>query len=356
MRVTFKTLKQQKFELELKEDELVSEVKKKIEAAKGVDFSAESQTLIHAGKVMKDSETLKDNKVTDKGFIVVMSVSKPPPKEASPPCDKAPETIKTVANSQPVTPSPAAVSSEQPPSVAAIDTPPSATNEVQTGEGALVTGEEYERTIREMMNMGFERSMVVRAMRASFNNPDRAVEYLLSGSIPSVGIPDNPHVSDRTATESTRAEAPGDDQSVSESAGSDDPIAALANLRQFREMRALVQANPELLPQLIQQIGADNPELLRLIQENEQTFLEFLNAPINPEAGEGEGTDASDVAPSRGPTAVITVTPEERAAIDRLKALGFPEELVIQAYYACEKNEDAAANFLLSEGLDDEMV
>lgn len=48
--------------------------------------------------------------------------------------------------------------------------------------GSFVTGDALQSTIKNMEEMGFERTQIMRALKASYNNPDRAVEYLMNVS------------------------------------------------------------------------------------------------------------------------------------------------------------------------------
>lgn len=68
-------------------------------------------------------------------------------------------------------------------------------------------------------------------------------------------------------------------------------------------------------------------------------------------AGQPQGgmPGAGAAAPQRPPGGgghVINVTPEELAAIERLEQLGFHKQRCLQAFLACDKNEELAANFL----------
>ncbi|KAI5285314.1 hypothetical protein KEM52_002492 [Ascosphaera acerosa] len=95
-------------------------------------------------------------------------------------------------------------------------------------------------------------------------------------------------------------------------------------------------------------------DLALMIAAHQDEFLQLLSEDGGA-AGEGEGLDGLDapVLPGVG-THTISVTEEEREAIERLCNLGFSRESVIQAYFACDKNEELAANFLFDQPDDDE--
>lgn len=63
-------------------------------------------------------------------------------------------------------------------------------------------------------------------------------------------------------------------------------------------------------------------------------------------AGGGMPTGAGGAGRARPPPGSIQVTPEEMASIDRLVSFGFTKARAAEAFFACDKNEELAANFL----------
>ncbi|XP_036004391.1 RAD23 homolog A, nucleotide excision repair protein a [Fundulus heteroclitus] len=363
MQITLKTLQQQTIQIEIDPEQTVKALKEKIEAERGKDnFPVSGQKLIYAGKILQDDTPIKDYKIDEKNFVVVMVSKAKPAAPASPPVSEAPKppvqdsgstsTPAPATNPAPA-PAPAAVpiSSEeaQPEPNTAATEPQQPASSSGGGLGldassTLVTGAEYEAMLTEIMSMGYERERVVAALRASFNNPHRAVEYLLTG-IPSSPVQEsNPPPQAPTSASTERPSL----------AEGENPLAFLRTQSQFLHMRQAIQQSPSLLPTLLQQLGRENPRLLQQISQHQELFIQMLNEPVGegeevPEVGE-MGAAGEEAAPVN----YIQVTPQEKEAIERLKALGFPEALVIQAYFACEKNENLAANFLLNQGLEDD--
>lgn len=330
MLLTFKTLQQLTFQIEIDPEETVKALKLKIEVEKGKEYAADHQRLIYAGKILIDENKLASYNIDEKKFIVIM-VAKPKPSETpnAPPSTSAPEGESPSTESGDAKAKPPSEEVAKPTTAPAT----SAAEPERAAEPQEATSEpDNEETITSIMDMGYSRLQVEQALRASFNNRERAVEYLITG------IP-----------EELLQEQEGDE-------GSDeDPLAFLREQPQFQQMRAVIQQNPNLLNAVLQQIGQTNPALLQAISQHQQAFVRMLNEPAPAATGavvEANDDSAEAVAP-QVPQNIIQVSPQDKEAIERLKALGFPEHMVIQAYFACEKNENLAANFLLSQNFDD---
>eukprot|EP00696_Hemimastix_kukwesjijk_P008125 gnl/Hemi2/20281_TR6726_c0_g1_i1.p2 gnl/Hemi2/20281_TR6726_c0_g1~~gnl/Hemi2/20281_TR6726_c0_g1_i1.p2 ORF type:complete len:188 (-),score=103.36 gnl/Hemi2/20281_TR6726_c0_g1_i1:254-817(-) len=102
-----------------------------------------------------------------------------------------------------------------------------------------------------------------------------------------------------------------------------------------------LQTDATKLRDFIATLSQEDPELVALINQNPNAFVQLL---------QGGGSAAA------GPrTEYIQVTADERAAIERLTRLGFSRDMVLQAYIACERNEEITANYLLEHGAEDDM-
>ncbi|KAM6182968.1 UV excision repair protein RAD23 homolog B [Erethizon dorsatum] len=406
MQVTLKTLQQQTFKIDIDPEETVKALKEKIESEKGKDaFPVAGQKLIYAGKILNDDTALKEYKIDEKNFVVVMvtkpkAVTTPAPattQQSSPASTTTVSSSTATAVAQAPTPAPAlapastpasitpavtTASSEPVPASAAQQEKPaekpaetpaassptstdntsgdsSRSNLFEDATSALVTGQSYENMVTEIMSMGYEREQVIAALRASFNNPDRAVEYLLMG-IPgdreSQVVVDPPQAASTGAPQSSAAAAAAATTTAATTTTSSGghPLEFLRNQPQFQQMRQIIQQNPSLLPALLQQIGRENPQLLQQISQHQEHFIQMLNEPVQEAGSQGGGGSGGIAEAGSGHMNYIQVTPQEKEAIERLKALGFPEGLVIQAYFACEKNENLAANFLLQQNFDED--
>jgi UV excision repair protein RAD23 len=185
---------------------------------------------------------------------------------------------------------------------------------------AFLIGNRSENAVREMEAMGFARPEIDRALRAAFYNPERAIEYLLSG------IPENIQAEQRQATPAGGAQGnptsppaaqpaqPAPAAAAAPATG-DEPInlfeaAAqagqnraggagarragagagaggltaegganidfLRNSPHFQQLRQFVQQQPAMLEPILQQLAEGNPELAQMIGSNQDQFLQLL--------------------------------------------------------------------------------
>ncbi|KAF7135645.1 hypothetical protein RHSIM_Rhsim08G0201700 [Rhododendron simsii] len=140
-------------------------------------------------------------------------------------------------------------------------------------------------------------------------------------------------------------------------------------LHTFLALSPLLKENPHILKLTLQGLREKDPDIFGHIKENKAEFFQLIYGPeadiskiiedlkdVFEEDGEQEMTDAINVSRAEQETPhTISVILAEQEAIERvpflsfflLEEMGFDRDLVIEAFLACDGNEELAVNYLL---------
>ncbi|CAD8151966.1 unnamed protein product [Paramecium octaurelia] len=284
MKIIIKTLSGQTFELEVQPTDSVLNIKEKIEKVKL--FEIAQQKLLRKGTLLVDDQTVGDLGIQEKDFLVVMvNVKKGPPQQ---------QPVQQQVQQPPQQPQ--QVQPQQP-----IEVPKPLNNPTSTN---MVIGSEYDQAIQNLIQMGFAKSECEAAMKAAFNNQNRAIEYLLNG-IPVVDQPPpQPALNTNQVDQNT-----------------------------LQLLREQFMQNPQAVLESLQQLQQTNPQLYQQIQQNPETLIQLLMG-----AGQGEGDEIE-----------TEITQEEEQQLNQLMMMGFSKEDAQEGFLACDKNVETAASYLFEK-------
>lgn len=425
MKLLIKSLAGGNFHLDAELTDTIGTIKSKIQKEQG--HAPELQKIIFSGKILTDDKTVADCNIKEKDFLVVM-VSKPKaPKpaaaapaaassSASTPSTEADKPAESAAPTEAAAPASTSTTDAAAPAASSTDAPATAatttatesseaTSEQQSGSGSsgsFLTGGPLEAAMNGMMEMGFEREQVQRAMRAAFNNPDRAVEYLMTGIPEHLANPPAPQppqsqqeppqtpAAGGAAPSTPAAPTAGGAARVPATPATPSPAGRTGNL--FEAAAAAQQAgrggagagarggggaaaatgagaggaasllgeddgsgeqvidlgNPAMLAQL-QQLVQQNPAalqpLVQAIAQSNPQLAEAMNQDpqgvlslLAGGAGAGAGEEM-DL-----PT-LAELSDEDRTSVEQIVAMGIPESKAIESYFMCGKNVEMAVQY-----------
>jgi hypothetical protein len=372
VKITVKTVKKDQYEIDVDPSDTVQALKERLASSYGVGDPS-SQRLIHQGKIIgNDSFTVSELSLKEGDFLVLM-VKAPAAAPAAPAPVPAPAPAPAPAPSPSPAPAPA---------------PPVEQQRFSPAD---------EEKLSMLEAMGFPREMAVAALRAAFGDADRAVQYLMDGIPDDLMTDRDPPAPAAPAAQPAAARAPpaaaqpaggaapfsADSVAMALGTLGGAPRAAMTPLQrmqsdpQLMQLIAMARQNPALVQPLLTQLAASNPPMLQLIQQHQADFTSLLNGTAPPlaapppaaQGGPFTGADilaamgmggapaggapAPNTVPPAGPPGMVRIalTPAEAEAVTRLESMGFPRDVALQAFMACDKDENAAANLLFDGGM-----
>jgi len=395
MKISVKNLKGEVFQVEAESTDQISVLKAKIQTARN-ELAADRQKLIHSGKILRDDQTIAELGLSESDFLVCM-LSKEVAKKPAP---------------QPAKLAEAAPSSAPAPSAAPVASQPADQPAAQPAAAPAVNISA--ESVQQLVNMGFPEAESRAALTAAMGDPNLAFEFLSGG----VQMPPAPAA--RPAAQPA-APAPAGAVSIEQlrqhpqfnmlkQLVQQNPAAIPQVLdlisQQSPALYAAIQADNDAFISMMNEPITDTPapqatpvpaattgfpaggapgglpgagdaanmigflsalppqqraqfaQTLGMSPQELEGFIMMMNS-LPPEQLQqvlGGALGGASGAGGRN-TRVVRLTEDEMAAVNRLMELGFSQQQAAEAYLACDKNEELAANLLLGGGFaEDEMM
>lgn len=240
MKLQIKTLNQKSLVIDIEDTQTVYELKKELSLYPDIGVKPELQKLIYAGKILSNDDKLNTYNIDVKKFLVIMILKQP--------LEEAPKVEQQKVVEKEEKPTETSKKAEVSPKIEPEFKTPT----------APVACSKTDELVTNIVSMGYPETDVRRALKASFNNPERAIEYLIEGIPTSPSTPEGDTYSDTDA-----------DLSMT-------PFEMFRGDPMFQSLRNALQQHPELIDAAIQRVGDTNPALMNLISENQQEFLSLL--------------------------------------------------------------------------------
>ena len=304
MKIIIKNLKQIEYNVEIESDQkTVKDLKNEIEKVHG--FDSNLMKLLHNGVVLSDANSLASYNIKDENVVIMMNSK--PKKKPNPPQTNPQSKPESVAPPQPKSNEP-----EKKPEEAKPD---------------------MTENVNSLVEMGYEKEKVEKALAAAGGRVNLAIEYLTSGNIPEPAPPRSQPVPSSLLNNNTDTNL-------------DPELRLNASL-----IKIACNRDPNKIITILNSMKENSPRLIDKIRQHEEEFKRLIVSPITPE----DLTNFRLFHQRTGGRRGLQLTREEMEAINRLKELGnFSQAEVIQAFIACDKNEELTANYLFEQKLRDE--
>lgn len=351
MKITVKTLKGETHTFDVEPTLTIMELKVLIQGKLNVEPDA--QKLIFKGKHLENPNTLADFQIVDGDCIIVMMQKKhttAPAQEIAPPKPTVPAPQPAPVVTPPPAPQPPINLPHPAPGAPAH--PPQPHVQLDPNNEIVYGSQHKNEFVKELMEMGFGAAESEKALQAAFFNKERAIDYLLNGIPQNLvappapaqgGAPHAPGAPGAPAPGAPAQGAQGGPQAIALTPEQAAEIQQLVASPEFENIRQQIMQNPQVLQQLIAYLQQNKPTLYALFQQNPNLLIALLAGQVN--FGDG-GDDGPDEEEELG-AVEAQLTPDDNAAIENLKSLGFTEAQCKEAYLLCDKKLDVAINYLL---------